>query len=180
MNKMILMAPLITAGMLVAGCGADPQTAPAPGSDAAPPAPAAAAAVPASDVVPAPYVMAADAPQVGFCALDSANGQRGEVVTLAGSGSAVFGGWAANAAKQVPTGALLVFGNGADSHALQLVAGSSRPDVAASLGTDALASAGFNLRVDMATIPAGSYAMSVVMDPETSAYCDLRTRLVIE
>ncbi|MEN1929604.1 hypothetical protein WCE37_11500 [Luteimonas sp. MJ250] len=173
MKKMILMAPAIAA-VLIAGCGADPQTS----ADTAPPA--AAAAVPAVDVVPAPYAMAADAPTSGYCALDSANGQRGEVVTLPGSDVAVFGGWAADAEKQVPEGALFVFGNGADSHAVPLVAGANRPDVAAALGSEALAQAGFNLRLDLAGIPAGSYDLSVVTDPATSAHCDLRTRLVIE
>ena len=178
MNKMILMASTIATGMLVAGCGADTQTS----ADSAPPAASAGpvAAVPATNVVPAPYTMAADAPTAGFCALDSANGQRGEVVTLRGSGAAVFGGWAADAAKEVPDGALFVFGNGADSHAVSLVAGADRPDVAASLGSEALAKAGFNLRLDLAGIPAGSYDLVVVMDPATSAHCDLRTRLVIE
>lgn len=136
--------------------------------------------MPASDVEPAPYAMAADAPKSGFCALDSSNGQRGEVVTLPASGSAVFGGWASNAAKQVPEGALFVFGNGADGFAVPLVTGAHRPDVAASLKSDALANAGYNLRVDMSRIPAGSYTLAVVVDPATSAYCDLRTRLVLE
>lgn len=182
MNKMILMAPAIAAGMLIAGCSPDPQTAadvPPPPSNNAGPVEAA-APVSATAGIVTPYAMAADAPAAGRCALDSAHGQRAEVVTLPATGTAVFGGWAADDAKQVPVGALFVFGNGADSHAVSLVAGAHRPDVAKAFGSDALANAGFNLRVELGGIPAGSYKLAVVMDPATSAHCDLKTTLVLE
>ena len=158
MNKMILIAPAIAAGLLIAGCGPEPQTAadvpPPPsngGVDAAGPASAE-----ATRSATTPFEMAADAPVTGHCALDSANGQRGEVVTLPAGGTVTFGGWAADAARQVPVDALLVFGNGAASHAVPLVAGAHRPDVAAALHSDALAHAGFNLQVDVSGIPAGT------------------------
>ena len=76
--------------------------------------------------------------------------------------------------------ALLVLGNGADSHAVSLVVGAERPDVAKALKSETLAQAGFNLLVALDDIPAGSYNLSVVMDPATSAHCDLKTTLVLE
>lgn len=182
MNKMILMAPALIAGMLVAGCGerpadstavADPAaSAPASAPEASVVAPVAAATV--------PYAMMAGAPTVGHCALDVVNGIHAPSVTVPVGSKAMFGGWAANPEIQVPVDALFVLANGADSHAVPLVAGAERPDVAAALASEALAQAGYNLEIDLAAVPAGSYGLVIVLDQATSAYCDLGTRLVLE
>ena len=40
--------------------------------------------------------------------------------------------------------------------------------------------AGYNLEIDLAAVPAGSYDLVIVLDQASSAYCDLGTRLVLE
>ncbi|MBB1472874.1 hypothetical protein H5368_07500 [Luteimonas sp. MC1782] len=182
MNKMTLMAPALLAGLLVAGCGERPADTAAVGEPAAPavaPAPEASVPVPAASATTA-YAMAAGAATAGQCALDVVNGIHAPSVTVPVGSKASFGGWAASAEMQVPVDALFVLANGADSHAVPLVAGASRPDVAAALASDALANAGYNLEVDLAAVPAGSYDLVVVLDQATSAYCDLGTKLVLE
>lgn len=182
MNKIMYVMPAVAAGMLLVACGGE---APTPAGDApaadAPAAPAAAPApVPASSAVPAAYAMPGDATAAGRCSLDALNGKRGETVALPAGGTALFGGWVADAGKNVPTGAMLVLDKGADSYAAPLVAGAHRPDVAAALGSEALAQSGFNLKLDLAGVPAGAYRVVITFAGDAPTYCDLKTSLVLE
>jgi len=176
MNKMILVASSLSA-LLLAGCGQEPAPPAAAEAPATVPAPVASP----GGLVPAFHRLAVDAAPAGYCSLDALNDQRGPRVTLPASGQAWFGGWVADADRQIPTSALLVFRDAAgDAMAVPLATGAHRPDVAAALDSDALASAGFNVRVALDGLPTGSHDLLVVVDPATSAYCDLKTALVLE
>lgn len=179
MNKTMLMVPACAALLLVACGGSD---APAPADAVAPAAEQAVAAdAPvATSVAATPYAMVDGAPTSGHCALDAVNGQPGPEVRVPAGGRVMFGGWLATAELQLPQGALLVLGNGAQSHSAPMASGAPRPDVAAALGSEALANSGFNLDVDLAGVPAGSYQLVAVLDPTTSAHCPLNVVLVLE
>lgn len=181
MDKMILMAPALVAALCIAGCGAETATDTTVPAAAEPAVPApAAGAVDASQATAADYAMVAGAPTAGHCALDATNGMPGPTVTAPAGSRVMFAGWAATNDKQPPMDALFVLANGTDSHAVPLVAGAHRPDVAAALGSEALAHAGYNLDVDLGNVPAGSYDLVIVLDQASSAHCSLATRLVLE
>lgn len=181
MNKTFLALSAISVLML-SGCGKDAPPAPTQEPAAAGAADVAAAAADASmsPVVLSDYRMADGAPSAGHCALDALNGQRGPSITLPAASQATMGGWVADAGLQAPAAALMVLRGSESTLAAPLGTGASRPDVAAALGSEALAFAGFNVAVDLAEVPAGSYQLLAVVDQGTSAYCDFNTTLVIE
>src|SRR5690606_27860291 len=131
MNKMSFLAPALIAAAILTACGGDEPAGTPP------------AAPVASGVVSAPsalaqatgYTLADGAPAVGHCALDAINGASAQGVVLPASGTAVFGGWVANAALGAPEHALFVLRGAASSYAAPLVTGGERPDVAQALGS---------------------------------------------
>ncbi|MBJ6978550.1 hypothetical protein [Luteimonas sp. MC1895] len=179
MDKKILLATALLAAALLAACGDEPVGAPPavpPAADdtrAAAPGPAA--------VWAEAFTPAADALAAGHCALDAINGGSPQAVALPATGSALFGGWVADAALQVPADALFVLRGATASFAAPLSAGSTqRPDVAQALGSEALAGAGFDLLLALDGLPAGSYELSAVVDRATQATCSFNATLVIQ
>lgn len=176
MNKKILLLPAFAAVALLAACGGDDTL----GAPPAAPATAAPSQPPVAVVHAADYTLAADAPAAGHCALDAINGGGTQGVVLPASGHAVFGGWIANAALDVPTDAMFVLRGDQGSLAAPLDARWDRPDVAQALGSEALANAGFNLQLSLDGVPAGSYELLAMVDAATGATCNFNVTLVLE
>lgn len=176
MDKKILLLPAFAAIALLAACGGDDTLGPPPAA----PATAAQAGPSVALVQAAEYTLPADAPATGQCALDAINGGGTQGVVLPASGHAVFGGWIANAALEVPGDAMFVLRGNQASHAAPLAAGAARPDVAQALGSEALAGAGFNLHLALDGIPPGSYELLAMVDPATGGTCSFNATLVLE
>lgn len=121
-----------------------------------------------------------DAPEGGACALDAVNGKpRMPAMSLASGGALLFGGWAATDDLTPPREAALLFRGESRWFAAPLSTGSARPDVARVKKSEALATAGFNLKVSTAGMPAGSYRIGVVVDPASETWCDLNVDLTL-
>lgn len=164
-----------------AGAGApNPQTNAAKPPASQGPAPAPRMTLKGNYLVPEEYAFAADAQPGGNCALDAINGARLANASLPSGSDALFGGWAVDAAKQLPADALFVLKGTQSSYAVPLVTGGLRPDVARSLGNQALESAGFNLPVRLSKVAADTYGLFIVYDRAASDFCALKTSLVIQ
>lgn len=188
MNKTAFAACLLITTL--AACSE--RAPPAPAADAPTATPTPASPPPAADPGALPALpsggavaleattLAADAASAGRCALDVVNGKRRAAKMRLPAGSALaLGGWISDAAKTVPASSSLVLRGTTGAWSAPLTTGVARPDVARVLGSEALATAGFNLRVSSAGVPAGSYRVLAIVDPATSAYCDLGVELAI-
>lgn len=119
------------------------------------------------------YPQAGQASEGGFCAIDAINGVAVRKAGLRIGSAALFGGWVADARKQVPHAPLLVFRGEQASHVVAFSAGARRTDVADAHASEALQDSGFNVAVSMDGIAPGRYALQLVTDPEAGHSCDL-------
>ncbi|HJW46451.1 MAG TPA: hypothetical protein VJ484_08170 [Lysobacter sp.] len=116
------------------------------------------------------------------CSIDKISGRlaRGRTVTLKAGTDAVFNGWVADPAKQVPAEFNVVL-SGATTYSAVASAGQPRPDVARSLRADTLQNAGFNSRLTLAGVAPGEYAVSLVHRAgDKVVRCDTKTLLTVE
>lgn len=147
------LAPL--ALVLLAGCGRQ---------DAAPAAQAPAAPAAAPDTAFAATTLPPlDPAALARCAVDKLDGQpKGAAPHVAGGGTVVVEGWVADAGLQVPSAFSVVLA-GAGTYAVRGEPGVAREDVASALGSPDLATAGFGVTASLAGVPAGEYALDLLV-----------------
>lgn len=168
-------AAAILAVVLLTACGKqEAPTAPAPA-----PAPAAdqSASAPATEV--SEYVLPDGLAGAGYCALDVVNGQPPAGATAVTNSDVSFGGWAADASKQVPTQALFVLKGSEKTYSVPLVVNGDRPDVATALSSEPLKSSGYNLPVRLTNVVPGTYELMVMLGGDNPAVCVLPANLVV-
>jgi len=124
-------------------------------------------------------MMPGDAVESGNCALDAINGVAPDAATIATGSTIVFGGWMSDASKQVPKNASLVLKGAQASYYAALSSGVERPDVAASLGSDALRTSGFNLSTVLQNVSPGNYELLVVYTGATPVFCSFNKGLTV-
>lgn len=151
------LAPLALLALL-AGCGSQ-EPGQAPGSQAAP-----IAALEAGDTAFAAATLPPlDPAAVARCSIDKVDGQpRGEVPHAAAGGVVVVEGWAADAGLKVPAGLSVVLA-GAGTYAVRGESTVLREDVASALGSPDLAMSGFGVSASLAEVPAGEYAVELLV-----------------
>lgn len=142
---------------LLAGCGSQ-EPGQAPASQAAP-----VAALEAEGMAFAPATLPPlDPGAVARCSIDKVDGQpRGEAPHAAG-GSVVVEGWVADAGLEVPAGFSVVLA-GAGTWAVRGESTVLREDVASALGSPGLAMSGFGVSASLAGVPAGEYALDLLV-----------------
>lgn len=74
---------------------------------------------------------------------------------------------------------MLVLTSPAATFSSPLTAGGDRPDVAAALGKEGLRTSGFNLSTMLASVPAGSYVLSIVQGGAAPKACPLNVTLSV-
>lgn len=183
MNLIKVSLAVVVLG-LAAGCGKQD----APASDAATaPAPVETPEIaPTATAPPAPAVAALmdyDASTIpaagGNCSLDAINGAAAAGASAKVGSEVMFGGWIADAGKQVPTEARLVLKGAEKAYSAPLVAGAERLDVASALAADALKLSGYNVLAKLDVVP-GTYELSIVHGPTgAAASCALNASLAV-
>ena len=150
------LAPLALA--LLAGCGSK-EPAQAPASQAAP-----VAALEAEGTAFAPATLPPlDPGAVARCSIDKVDGQpRGEAPHAARGSVVVVEGWVADAGLKVPAGFSVVLA-GAGTWAARGESTVLREDVASVLGSPDLATSGFGVSASLAEVPAGEYAVDLLV-----------------
>lgn len=169
------IAAATLAAMLLTACGKqEASTAPAPA-----PAPAADQSASAPAVEVAEYALPDGLAGAGYCALDVVNGQPPAGATAITNSDVLFGGWAADASKQVPTQALFVLKGSEKTYSVPLDVRGDRPDVAAALSSEPLKSSGYNLPVRLTNVVPGTYELLIMLGGDNPAVCMLPATLVV-
>lgn len=113
------------------------------------------------------------------CSLDSIDGNYAARVQLAKGKAHVFRGWL-ESVQQKAAGAfdLVLVGN--QDYSVAAETGVARPDVAKGENNPALATAGFNISVDLDSLPTGEYAVRFLMKSDNGAFwCDAKKGIVV-
>ncbi|MEN1940097.1 hypothetical protein WCE41_00555 [Luteimonas sp. MJ246] len=168
------LAPLALA--LLAGCG------PQDGGSATGPMQEPATPVAASATGFAPMTLPAmDPAAVARCSVDKVDGQpRQQAVPVVAGGSVVVEGWVADAALKVPAAFSVVL-TGPGTYAIPGEAGVAREDVASALASPDLARAGFGVSGALSAVPAGEYAVELLVahGDGRSSLCPTGVRLAV-
>ena len=116
------------------------------------------------------------------CALDKINTQRAaqQVVNLETGADARFVGWVSDPARRVPASFKIVLKGATTAYGADAKADRSRPDVARSLKSGALANSGYNSVVSLTDVAPGEYEVGLMIDAgEKPAYCRTPARVLV-
>jgi len=118
---------------------------------------------------------------VAQCAIDAINGKPVAGTIVVPRGSAVsFAGWAGDD-HGLPAGAIeIILKCDQRSYRAATVTGISRPDVAAALDCEAMATSGYLLATSLEDVEPGDYALYMVRGNDSGAACELAPRLVVQ
>jgi hypothetical protein len=182
MKKMFSLT--IAAGLVVCLAGCNGSGSNSQASNSGSPASVATTAAKASAgaaLQPLDSSLLANARPVGACALDQIDGaQVAGPVHLKKGGSAKVTGWSSDEKKMARDHVTFVLA-GQQSFGVAIPTGQPRPDVAASLQGPGLANAGFSEAIDFSAVPAGDYAVKIlVQEPGDSQICATEKHLVID
>lgn len=114
------------------------------------------------------------------CSLDAVDGDYAAQVSMDKGKPHVFRGWLENN-QQKPAGKFRIVMVGANDFAIPAETGVPRPDVATALKNPALADSGFNLSVNLDSVPSGDYTVRFLMQTNGKAYwCDAKKSVVLK
>lgn len=164
--------------LALAACGEKPS---APATDAAPqpaaaPAPAAARSYP-GDMFEHPA--AAQLRSAGNCSVDRINKQAVGAMPYAVGDELLVGGWFAPPKGVETRRPLLVLDNGSRQFAHVFLTGGKRDDVATQLQRPELATAGFNARVTLKSLPAGEYSVWLAQEGAGGFRCNTKKSITV-
>lgn len=176
-KKWVLVMPF--AALVLTACGqsgqqtANPAVQPPQSAEATTP-------VPAGSVQPVPAGDVASAALSGqACSLDSVDGNYASRVVLSKGKVHVFRGWLENNEKK-PPGEFRIVLVGSRDFGVPAMTDVPRPDVASDQHNPALANAGFNVSVNLDSLPVGEYAIRFLMTTNSKTYwCDTKKSVVV-
>jgi len=167
------------AALVLTACGQSGQQ-PANSTVQAPSSAETTTLVPAGSVQP---VSAGDVNSAALsgqaCSLDAVDGDYAAQVSLDKGKPHVFRGWL-ETNQHKPAGAFRIVMVGARNFAFPAETAVPRPDVATALKNPALANSGFNVSVNLDSLPSGDYTVRLLMRTDGNAYwCDTKKSMII-
>lgn len=114
------------------------------------------------------------------CSLNTIDGNYMTQVDVEKGGIHVFRGWL-ESNEQKSAGEFRIVLVGAQDFGLPAKTGVPRPDVASALKNPALGDAGFNISVNLDSLPSGKYAVRFLMQGDNKSYwCDAKRSIVLK
>lgn len=177
-KKWVLFTPF--AALVLTACGQSGHQ-PASSTVQAPSSAEITTPVPAGSVRP---VSAGDVNSAALsgqaCSLDAVDGDYAAQISLNKGKPHVFRGWLENN-QQEPAGEFRIVMVGTQNFAIPAETGVPRPDVATVLKNPALENSGFNVSVDLGSLPSGDYTVRFLMQTGGDAYwCDAKKTLDLQ
>lgn len=116
------------------------------------------------------------------CVIDRINGQSAarQIIAVDRGARVRFNGWVSDPSLRVPERFHIVLSNGSRTYGAPVTAGRPRPDVARTLKAETLATSGFDVVLDLGSVPTGTYVGSITMDVNgATARCVTQTRVLV-
>jgi len=177
-KKWVLFTPF--AALVLTACGQSGQQ-PANSTIQAPSSAEITTPLPAGSVQP---VSAGDVNSAALsgqaCSLDAVDDDYAAQVSLDKGKPHVFRGWLENN-QQKPAGRFRIVMVGAQDFAIPAETGVPRSDVATALKNPALEDSGFNVSVDLGSMPSGDYTVRFLMQTDGKMYwCDAKKNIMLK